>query len=75
MREIIRSKEQMQALLEALQRELDDPNIIYGKEDSVQWIDELTTAIKHGTVVDEWSEIGYWLTRQESYFGSDYGVE
>ena len=75
MAKIIRSKEQMERLLEALQKETSDPSIIYGKEDNVRWASELLAAIEHGIVMDEWSEIGYWLTRQDSYFGSDYGIE
>ena len=74
MPKIIRTREQMLLLQEAFLKELGDPNIRYGKEETRQWLNELNTALSTQIVTDEWSELGYWLVNEKSTLGSDYGI-
>lgn len=83
MARIIRSKEEIRALIEAMTKELEGLPAynLWGestedsKEETRQWIAELQLALDEGCVEDEWdSEIAYWLTNEKSFFAKDYGL-
>ena len=77
---IIRTKEEIEALIGALDREvvtLPEYNVfgesnIEGKAESLQWIDELQLALDEKRVEDEWSDDGFWLTNDKSHLAIDY---
>ena len=84
MTKIIRTREEIQALMMALKDQseaLPDYNL-WGestessKEEMRQWVFELQVALDEGRIEgDEWdSEISYWLTNEKSYFAKDWGL-
>lgn len=83
MTQIIRSKEQIEKLANAIEKEAEalPPINLFGesteesKQESLQWAKELRTAAEIGVVTDEWSEAGYWLTNEKGTLGRDYGIE
>jgi len=71
---IIRTKKQIGALIDALEKELKDPRIVHGREESQEWIVDLRHALETGEVRDPWNEAGYWLVNEQGWLGKDYGV-
>ena len=83
MSDIIRMEEEIKALIRALEKELEtmpDRNI-WGEStaesnlETRTWVKELKTAAEHGTVLEPWSEVGYWLLNEKSTLTRDYGIE
>lgn len=82
MAKIIRTRDEIEALKSAMEKELvslPDYNLFgesteESKEESRQWIAELQIALDEGRVEDEWSEVGYWLINDKSYLAVDYEV-
>ena len=80
---LIRTDEQIKALIAAIKAELvglPDYNIWRestedSKADCREWLGELFHALIDSTVQETGSEIEVWLTNERSYFGKDYGVE
>ena len=75
MKEVIRTRKQIEKLAKKIGEELEDRRIIYGREEMSEYIDHLLHFLNTGEIIDEWNEAGYWLTNEKSYFGKDYGVE
>ena len=81
MTKIIRTKEEIEALLSALDRVVTLPEYnAFGESNTEsraetrQWIDELQIALDEGRVEDEWNEVGYWLVNDKSSLAIDYEV-
>ena len=75
MDEIIRTKEQILALKKAMEAELRDPRIIYGKGELLDFVKELELGLAGIVNYDGFSEAAYWLISEKSTLGKDYGVE
>ena len=82
MAKIIRTKDEIEALMGAMDKglvTLPDYNIFgesnaESKAETRQWIDELQIALDEGRVEDEWGEVGYWLVNDKSQLAIDYEV-
>ena len=72
---IIRTREQVEELVEAIQAEVDDPRITEGVDDLKVYLIELRHTLDTGRVMDYWTEAGYWLVNESGTLGRDYGVE
>jgi len=82
--EVKRTKEQVEALIKALEDELESltdydafgESNDDGKEETRQCIAELQYCVTNDlkSVSDEDSAVGYWLTGRDNTFGTDYDV-
>lgn len=83
MSKIIRTNEQIETLATAIKAETDAlPEYNFfgestqeSKHEGYGWVTELRYALETGNVKSTGSEVEYWLTREGSFFGKDYGVE
>jgi hypothetical protein len=80
---IIRTKEQIEALIAKLKEEADalPSHNLFGDSNAEdldemrEWVDDLRLYLETGKVRDVWNEAGHWLTSTSGTLGNDYGVE
>jgi hypothetical protein len=80
---IVKSKEEIERLKKLMQEDLDrlpDFTIFRDSYDEdrreiSRGIEELEHAYKMEEIMDEESDVGYWLRGENDIFGRDYGLE
>lgn len=72
---IIRSRVEVEALLRGLTEEVDDPRIVFGKEEAREYIRVVEGVLAGNIPADDENDATYWLMNEKGTLGRDYGVE